>query len=86
MPVLQLAVPSPSAAEDPKMALSRGILVLSAGVLHAMACESSKSFDQVTCWLLFLFPSQVCPEGLNSTLKNPRGPSKRDCLVAPLVA
>ncbi|OLP84968.1 S-formylglutathione hydrolase [Symbiodinium microadriaticum] len=33
-------------AEDPKMALSRGILVLSAGVLHAMACESSKSFDQ----------------------------------------
>ncbi|CAE7907457.1 ESD [Symbiodinium sp. KB8] len=28
------------------MALSRGILVLSAGVLHAMACESSKSFDQ----------------------------------------
>ena len=68
------------------MALSRGILVLSAGVLHAMACESSKSFDQVTCWLPFLLPSQVCPEGLSSTLKNPRGPSKRDCLVAPLVA
>ena len=55
------------------MALSRGILVLSAGVLHAMACESSKSFDQVTCWLPFLFPSQVCPEGLNSMLKSRGG-------------
>ncbi|CAE7365349.1 ESD [Symbiodinium sp. CCMP2592] len=32
-------------AEDPKMALSRGLLVLSAGVMHAMACEG-KVFDQ----------------------------------------
>jgi len=59
------------------MALSRCILVLSAGVLHAMACEG-KTFDQVTCRLLFLVPSEVSrtrefAEGLNSTLETRGG-------------